>query len=295
MSTEVVYNQPFINHFADFAGLRKAWDKSGKTLSNGAKFVEWVIGQAGFGDSTARAAFGAAAKEISYLRSVIKLLDFIDDFEVPGKDVTDDPMKLAFHVTRAVGFGVADLTNPVLFGDDVGLWDLGEAAGVISHIGNSFALMALVTVVTEKGINIASQNEKLAAARLSLEHQITNRNNLTLENCGNDDAQLAQAQLANDRAIIEITQNVLKAEKSITRSILDIISAILDISAIVFGFMVAGIATILSLGIATPLFSILGGGSGLLGVIKVWMDTTDDPEITISSASLMPQPPDVEG
>lgn len=285
--TTAIQPKPFINHFSQaFLESRKGLDKTTKLMINGLELARWGLD---FSDSTASVGdtLGTVAKEMKYVRSVIKLVDIFDSVKVPDEKL--EGFDLALHITQSAAFGVADLIEITEFLNDVNAIELGKSACLLAQIGNAFAAVGLSANLIGDVNDLNEYNKVINDAKNRL---VARLNPCTVDRDGHPtlDYDLVRTALeeprleiggevphALPRTGIDDLNDLVKAEIGHKRTALDIAQTVFDIAAVVFAFVVATL--LLPLVIAVPVLATLGIASATTGLCKLWSQTSNEPEI----------------
>jgi len=260
--------KPFINHVSDaFFQTRKGLDKCLKAGKNTLNVVEWGCRFSESSSSTGES-IGRVAKELGYVRKVIKLVDIVDDFKGMGEIGSKEGADLGFQIAKTIGFTAADAIEIALFAEDVGIADLGQASKVLSYVGAACAGAALTTGLVESSMKHVDLADKIAEKKKEMPPSNGNK-------IEDPDSPSITTKLENEIAQLEFEH---------TKNTLGIINAVFDIAAIIFGFIVAGVE--MAAVIAVPILAILGLASAVTGLIKLWIDNGDKPQP--ASDSILP-------
>lgn len=260
-----VQSKPFINHFVNaFIDPREGIDKGLKAGKNAASLIQWALPLAAPESATARTTAdmaGRAAHQMGFVRSAVKLVDVFDSLQVPEGALTG--AQLGALVVERVGYGMSDSISALMFGHDVSLYDLGEAASTIAQVGDACAAVALTTTVT----NDVIKHNELSVAIDAENAELTRVNELI---ASQQQGEVDDEELVGMRERVEARLEYLHANRE--KVDLDLAQKIFDIAAIVFGFMV----TLLSIPllIATPILCTLGFTSAGTALVKMWVKTS---------------------
>ncbi|MDR3624037.1 MAG: hypothetical protein P4L16_02720 [Chlamydiales bacterium] len=238
-------------------------------------FSEEVRGQAG--------TFNACAQTCTGFRKALKLGDMVDNFRSPkGKgvekalDITQKPFFIISDATDIVTYiaQASDYSFPTVSVDLPGYGktdvDVNEALG---YVGGVTAACGLTTGVVASSYKLHQLKGMLADAeqRLVLANEAINQHAQS-----SFDANWTASSPAERAAFKVATRDIALAKEARTNHIMAVVEKVLDVAAIVFGFLGCFVAPVIFVPVMASLALISSG----IALARIWLATNAVPQPT---------------